>query len=286
MKFSSVAVLAVVAPLAAGFAPTSNQRHFSAKNVAFVQRSVRSPTTSRGAMSMELSDLEKKLFESTEEKSKPKPKAAPAPKKAEPKKKPEPTKPAPEPKKPKAKKEEPAPKPAPAPAPATAKKAKYDLDGVEGTPKPKKEKPAPKPKLEKPKAEKPTPAPRVKKGKPAPKPVVPKAPVTKDPNAVPAGVALGAAPLILAPIALFGAGRGVLTGTKARREKIQAEIAAFEAANKKKSVTADVDAGGVATALVGFPEFFNLFTSSSFRVLTLCFLNYRDFWEPLSRRWP
>lgn len=234
---------------------------------------------------MELSDLEKKLFSASEEKkSAPKPAPKPAPKAA----KPEP-KPKPEPKKPKAKKEElsllkmkeepaPAPKPVPAPAKPT-KVSKYDLGGVEGPPKPKKEKPAPAPK-----PEKKAPAPRVKKEKPAPKAVAPKAPAVKDPNAVPAGVALGAAPLLLAPIALLGAGRGVLSGTKARREKIQAEIAAAEAAKKKKAVQAEVDGGGVVTALVRGSVFFVCNPTSSRS--DPCFVVYRDFWEHLQHRWP
>lgn len=177
---------------------------------------------------MDLSDLEKRLLDPPKEEKK------------------APTKP--EPKKPKAKKEEPKPVPAPAPTPAPEpvkgkKAAKYDLGGVET--KPKKEAPAPAPKVEKPKVVKPAPKPVAPKAPPAPK-----VPATKDPNAVPAGVALGGAPLLLAPVALLGAGRGILSGTKARREKIQAEIAAFEAAQKKKKVQAEVDGSGVATALV------------------------------------
>lgn len=53
MKLSKLAVLAVVAPSAAGFAPTANQRQSASKNVAFVKSSGAS-TYSRGAMSMEL----------------------------------------------------------------------------------------------------------------------------------------------------------------------------------------------------------------------------------------
>ena len=220
MKFSNLAVLTVVAPLAAGFTTTSNQRHFAAKNVAFVKSSAPS-STRRGAMSMDLSDLEKRLLDPVEEK---KPRSKPKPEKKKPSK---------------------APAPAPAPAPVKAGKVSYDLGGIETVPKAKKEAPAPKPKAEKPK-----PAPKAKK--PTPKPPAPKPAVTtvKDPNAVPAGIAAGAAPLVLAPVALLAAGRGILGNTKARREKIQAEIAAFEAAKKKKEVSADVDGAGLATALV------------------------------------
>ena len=170
---------------------------------------------------MDLSDLEKRLLDPVEEK---KPRSKPKPEKKKPSK---------------------APAPAPAPAPVKAGKVSYDLGGIETVPKAKKEAPAPKPKAEKPK-----PAPKAKK--PTPKPPAPKPAVTtvKDPNAVPAGIAAGAAPLVLAPVALLAAGRGILGNTKARREKIQAEIAAFEAAKKKKEVSADVDGAGLATALV------------------------------------
>lgn len=233
MKFSSFAVLAVVAPLAAGFAPTANQRQFAARsNVA----STAPRSTARGAMSMELSDLEKKLLDPT-------PSGPPA----------RASKPKPQPKAKQTKKVEPAPAPTPAPEPVKAKgkksKGGYDLSGVETS----KPKPAPKPtpvKVEKPKVEKPKKvAPPPKKAAPAaPKP---SAPVVKDDNAVPTGVALGAAPLVLAPLALLGAGRGILSGTKERREKIQKEIADFEAAKQKKAIDSEVDGAGLATALVG-----------------------------------
>jgi uncharacterized protein HemX len=233
MKFSSLAVLTVVAPLAAGFATTSNQRQFAAsKNVAFVKSSASSST--RRSMSMDLSDLESRLFE--EKKAKP----APAPRKPRGRKEQEPE-PVPEP--------TPEPTPAPTPVKAKAKSGKkdtkdvYDLSGLDA---PKKVKPAPAPKAEKPKRE--------KKEKPAPTPkeVKPKAAVAQDPNAVPAGVALGAAPLILAPLALLAGGRSVLSGTKARRDKIQKEIDTFEAAKQKKQIQADVDGGELTTALVRF----------------------------------
>jgi hypothetical protein len=74
--------------------------------------------------------------------------------------------------------------------------------------------------------------------------------VTADPNAVPAGVALGVTPLLLVPIVALGAGRSVLAGTKARREKIQKEIEDFEAAKRKKKVQSEVDGGALTQALV------------------------------------
>jgi len=175
---------------------------------------------------MALSDLEKKLLEPES--------AKPAPKKVE-----------------KKVEKKAAPAPAPAPVKATSGKASYDLGGIETKPKP--EKKAPPPKVEKP-APKPKPVP-VAKAPPAAKPApVVKEPVAKDPNALPAGVALGAAPLLLAPVALLSAGRGALQGTKDRREKIQQEIAAFEAAKAKKAVSSEVDGGGLVTALVSRKE--------------------------------
>lgn len=196
MKFTSLAVLAVAAPLASGFTTPLNQRQFATKNAAFVRLEAKKAYDLSGLD--DVPALETKVPEEEPKKSKAK-KAKKAP--------------------------EPVPEPKPAPAPAATKKAE-----------PKK------------KAEKPKPAPKAKAA-PAPKPE-PKAPVAKDPNAVPAGVALGAAPLALAPLALLAAGRGVLSGTKDRREKIQKEIAEFEAARKKKVVDADVDGSGIATALV------------------------------------
>jgi outer membrane biosynthesis protein TonB len=224
MKFSSLAVLTVVAPLAAGFATTSNQRQFAAsKNVAFVKSSA-SSSTRRGSMSMDVSDLESRLFE--EKKSRP----APAPRKPRGRKEPEP-----------APVSEPTPATAKAKSRKKEKKEEYDLSGLDV---PKKVKPAPAPRAEKPKR---APAPA-----PAPKDVKPKVAVVQDPNAVPAGVALGAAPLLLAPLALLAGGRSVLSGTKARREKIQKEIDTFEAAKQKKQIQADVDGGELTTALVRF----------------------------------
>ena len=86
---------------------------------------------------------------------------------------------------------------------------------------------------------------------PPPKPVAAKAEAIKDPNAGPLGVALGAAPLLVAPLVALTAARGALGKTAARREQIQEEIAAKErAAKAKASATASVDSGGVVGALV------------------------------------
>ena len=61
-------------------------------------------------------------------------------------------------------------------------------------------------------------------------------------------VALGGAPLALGALGALAAGRGALAGTAARRQKIQEEIAAREAA--KRSLEADVDSGGLVAATV------------------------------------
>ena len=177
----------------------------------------------------------------------------------------EPTKKAPRQKKaPKKKAPEPEPVPAPAPEPVAAKKGgkkdkaeKYDLSGVDvpkPTPAPK---PAPAPKK---KIERPAPTPRVKVERPKPTPKArpePKAKAVstaaKDPNAGTVGVALGAAPLLAAPVIALASARSALSKTAARREEIQAEIAAKKAAEAKKAAakaTPSTDAGGVVGALV------------------------------------
>ena len=150
--------------------------------------------------------------------------------------------PAPEPaksKKRQPKKEE--PKPAPAPAPTPAPKAKAKAKKVVEP------KPAPVPA--------PAPAPKAKKVKPEPVKVAPPPPAPKPAKSASAattaeGVALGAAPLILAPAAILAGGRSILTGTLERREKIQKEIDEFEAAKKKKQLQAEVDGGELAKAAV------------------------------------
>ena len=151
------------------------------------------------------------------------------------------------------KKEEPAP-PAPVPTPAPekrgrpAKKEKY----VELPPAPAPVKPAPV-KVEKPKPErKPREEKKKVESKPQPAKAVVTAPAEKDPNASTVGVALGAAPLIVAPFVALAGARGALSKTQARRAQIQKEIEEKEAARKKLERTAEVDGGGVAGALVSF----------------------------------
>ena len=214
MKFSSIAVLALVAHGATGFAP--------------VQRQL---TVPRSALSVSYDlDLGDDYAPKKGKKTAPAPAPVPAPA------------PAPEPVKAKRqpKKKEPVAPPAPAPAPEPkAKRAP-----------PKKKAPEP--------VAPPKPAPVVKAAKkvktpPAPKiptpPPKPAAVTTKDPNAA-AGVALGGAPLVLAPLAALAAGRSVLSGTAARRAKIQQEIEEFEKAKAKKAIQADVDGDALFGAVV------------------------------------
>ena len=63
-------------------------------------------------------------------------------------------------------------------------------------------------------------------------------------------VALGGAPLALGALGILAAGRGVLSGTVARREKIQQDIAQREAQKAKQAKQAQADAGGIAAAAV------------------------------------
>ena len=167
-------------------------------------------------------------------------------------------------------------------APRTILKAnvEYDLDlGIEEVPKPKKEakKKAPAPESEPvaaPKSKKRSAAKKVVEAPPAPAPVekkkkekkVKKTPAPPPPPPSPVkkvktvssaststkagGIALGAAPLVLAPVVLLGAGRSFLQGTKSRREKIQKEIDEVEKNKKKSILEADVDGGDLAKAVV------------------------------------
>jgi outer membrane biosynthesis protein TonB len=132
--------------------------------------------------------------------------------------------------------------PAPAPAPVVVQEKKAD--------KPKKEKKVKEPKT-KPDVKNIVVAPT-----PAPVPVPQKVPatktVTKDPNAVLTGVALGGAPLILAPLVALAAGRSTLINTKGRRDEIAKNIEEFnaaEAARKAKKNT-DIDLIGLGKAVV------------------------------------
>jgi outer membrane biosynthesis protein TonB len=240
MKFSSLAVLAVVAQSAAAFAPTANQRQFAVTNVAFKSTSS-SSSARRSAMSMDLSDLENKLLTAPATKASKAP-AAKATQTVSNKVKEE------KPKQEKKQNKRPEPKPTPAPTPTG--KVSYDLGGVD-IPAPKKD--PPRVKTVKPKKAAPEIKQKVVKAVKPPREkriAPPKAPAAQEPNALPAGVALGLAPLIAAPFIALTAGRGILAGTKARREKIQQEIDDAAAAKKKKIVLADVDAGGVTKALV------------------------------------
>lgn len=214
----------------------------------------RSPSTSGpSTLRMSLDDLQSKLLT-----DKPAPAAEVSSKKSPPSRKPKPAPPAP-----------PAPVAVAVPEPVVVaevtpakkgkKKEKYvDLGDVATPAAPKAKvqatKPAPAPKS--------APAPPAKKEErpnrtkvfvatPPPKPVAAKADAVKDPNAGPLGVALGAAPLLVAPLIALTAARGALGKTAARRELIQEEIAAKElAAKAKTSATASVDSGGVVSALV------------------------------------
>lgn len=95
---------------------------------------------------------------------------------------------------------------------------------------------------------------RIKIPSPPSKPVVAKADDVKNPNAGPLGVALGAAPLLIAPLIALSAARGALGNTAARREKIQEAIAVKErAAKAKAAASVSVDAGGVIGSLVSRP---------------------------------
>lgn len=217
MRFTSFAVLAVLSSTNA-FAPPSRNLAFSTSNTLYA-----------------VSDLEAKLLSE------------------------------PEPKKTKSKAARKAKEPAPEPIKKSEpiKNGSYDFGGYDFDDKKKKKtRSSPPPKVD------PTPAPvAAERKKAAPKERAPKkskpvvvtppprpAPVVKttvsDPNAGPVGVALGAAPLLLAPLGALVATRDILSKTAARRAVIEEEIAAAEAAKEKKLVNADVDAGGLATAAV------------------------------------
>jgi hypothetical protein len=168
-----------------------------------------------------------------------------------------------------------APVPAPAPTPAKKERAPKKEKAPKPEPAPKVEKPKPKSKKElrleaeaaakaeaeaalQAKIEAEAAAAKKKKKektpKKAPEPKAKAAPVAappaeSDPNAGPIGVALGAAPLVAAPFVALSAARGTLQRTKERRDKIQAEIDAFEAAQAKKQINASVDGGDLTKAL-------------------------------------
>lgn len=239
MKFSSVALLAAMATTADAFAPAFNTRP---NPFSVLQKS-------KGAYDFDgLDTLSFPKPEPEPVKPEPKKKAPKAKKEPEPAPVPAPT---PEPKKkaaPKAKKApEPAPAPAPAPKPEPKKKVTKKVEKAVPTPDPISAK------LETLKAPK-TPAPKAPpKTPPAPKKSTPAS--TSDSSALPLGVALGAAPLVAAPVVALSAGRSFLAKTQARRAEIQEEIAAQEAAKAKKKLDSQVDAGGVAQALVRYNFF-------------------------------
>jgi hypothetical protein len=259
MRFSALAILAVLAPAASGFVVPSHRL-----NVGVASR-----TSNGGPMFMALEDLEKKLLnpDADTKKSKPEPKPKPAPKP-----KPEPKKP--EPKKSKKeieaeakakaeelkriaefekaaaeKKAQEKVRSAAKAVKTEAKKVKYDLDTPLNKPPPvrvKKEMPKV-PSFSAPSFSIPS------LPKPAPKPkgvVKPASTAAADANAGPLGVALGAAPLVAVPFVGLAVARGALSKTAARRAQIQKEIAAAEEARKKKSIKAEVDAGTLAKATV------------------------------------
>lgn len=242
MRFSTFAVLSVVAT-ASAFVPASNTA-FTRQQSLFA-----------------LADLEAKLLAPPEaaapkvkaEKPKPAPRVK-AEKVEKPPKAPR-TKPTP-----KAEKEA-APVPpvaTPAPAPAISSKAssgKYDLGPPDKKKGPVKLKSAARinPKPEKPKAEPKFSLPTVPKlsiPKAAKQVAPPKAPVDSDPSALPLGVVLGGAPLVLAPVVALAAGRDFLSRTSARRQQIEDDIAAKKAAEAKKEIGTEVDGAGLASAVV------------------------------------
>jgi len=262
MRFSKLAVLAIVAPTASAFVVPNQQ-----SRLPFAGKAASRP------LNMAIEDLEAKLL-GTEEKPK---KQAKRVEKKEGKPKPE--------KRGTAKKE-------PEKSPLSLSDIEYEFATPAAKEKPSKpEKKQPASRAEKPKPEKKKPAPRAEKPKPEkkqppqrevkkreipkreikvleppkfqapslpqpakkPKKPVPVAPskASSGTDTVVKGVALGAAPL-LAPLVALGAGRSFLTKTAQRRQKIQDEVAEFEAKKKKRQEQADIDAGGLFTAVVRF----------------------------------
>ena len=283
MRFSTLAVIAVLAPAASGFVVPSQRQN---AGVAF---------RNAAPLSMALEDLENKLLNPEESKKKPQ--------RAKPEPKPKPQKKAPEPKKSKkdlaaeakqqadelkrlaeaekaaaAKKVEKTVKAEAKEAKAAVKSAKYTLDTELDKPKKsrvKKDFDLPKapsikvkvPSVSVPKLPKSAP----KRPKPAPKAVA-KSSGSADPNAGPVGVALGAAPLVALPLIGLAAARGALSKTAARRAEIQKEMAAAEEAKKKKAIQADVDGGALAKATVCTRNETCFF--ANFHCLTLLLLSF------------
>lgn len=85
---------------------------------------------------------------------------------------------------------------------------------------------------------------------PKPKAAVSSAPVVKEDNAL-LGVPLGLAPLVAVPVVGLSALRSTLSKTQARRAAIEKEIAAAEEEKKKKELNAETD-GEAAVQALGF----------------------------------
>jgi len=226
MKFHSVAIICALAT------PTVNGFGVARNNVSFA-RPGSSVFMAKDAV-YDFGTLEAKLL------------APPAPAPVEEKnvkgkvEKPTPAPPAPQKEK-KTKDPKPAPVEKPTPTPAVAPIEIKKEQVVVPKPAPvEKSKPAPAP------VEKPKPAPVEK-----PKPVAQSKPATKDSNALPVGVALGAAPLAVAPFVALSAVRTTLAKTKARRDEIAKEIAEFEAAEAARLAKkqAEVDGGTLGKAI-------------------------------------
>ncbi len=226
MKFAAISVCAALAASSAGAFVVPSTR----QNIAF--------TTALNEVKYD--SLEAKLFT-------PEPESKKAPKKEKPvkEKKEKPVKE----KKVKAQKVEPVPEPTPAPIVEEPKKKgskKKSSAKYEAIPETPKKVVAPPPKKESAKFE----APKISLPS-LPKPSLPKPSVSsgdKDPNAVPLGIAAGAAPLVLAPFVALGAARSTLSATKARRDAIQKEIEEFEAAEAKRKAKAIASTDGETLA--------------------------------------
>jgi hypothetical protein len=231
MRFTKLAVLAVVAPMGAAFMPAVNVFN-------------KFPSTLKMALE---DDLESKLFSSPAENKKKSKEAA---------------------KQAKATATAPTPK-----SVLLASEKRAGLDGINtsdinydssfGKPaakvkpvkavKPvaaKKEKPPPKPKpVRAPREELDLPPRRKQGGLPKQAPAaVAKPPSNVDPSILPEGLALGAAPLILAPVAALAVGRSFLSKTSARRQAIQEAI--DEKNRLKESKKTEVDFGDLFKAAV------------------------------------
>lgn len=216
MRFTNLAVLAAVAPAASAFMPVLNQ-------YAFTQRISTTSGTTSLSLSVDgfsTSDNDYASFTNKGKNAKfEKAKAKPAPKVAAPKVVAEKKEKVIKEKPVRVKKEKAPPKP---------KAASYQLD-------------VPKAKA---------------KAQPAnKKPSAAVSAVAKppsDPSTLYKGVALGAAPVVLLPVAALAVGRSFLTNTAARRQAIQE---ASQAKALKESKKADIDFGGVFKAAVRTESF-------------------------------